>query len=194
MPDMILKPMTALGSDVALSETFGAITIAEKPDIAIASVALRGDAPVPTTIFGVSLPGPGGMASGEGVTIIWSAPRQWIVLGEGRAEQDFASEVKAAVEECSVTEQTDGFVCIYVISKNGPQPLQDLLTKLVNLDPARLSPGCATRTLVEHMSVFLVRHSETRLAILSMRSSAKSLWHALSRTAEFAAHAAAGRG
>ena len=194
MPDMILKPMTALGSDVALSETFGAITISERPDIGIASIASRRDVPGPASVFGLALPGPGEMATGDGISIIWSAPRQWMVLGDGRAEQDFASEVKAAVEECSVTEQTDGFVCIYVISKNGPQPLQDLLTKLVNLDPARLSPGCATRTLMEHMSVFLVRHSETRLAILSMRSSAKSLWHALSRTAEFAAHAAAGRG
>ncbi len=190
MPDISLKSMTALGSDDALSETFGAITISERPEVAIASLAARSDAPDPISVFGLSLPGPGEMVSGDGITIVWSAPRQWMILGEGRGEQDFASDVKAAAQDCSITEQTDGFVCIDLVSNSGAQPLQDLLMRLVNLDPARLAPGCATRTLLEHMSVFLIRYSERRVAILSMRSSAQSLWHALSTAAGFAAHRA----
>ncbi|WP_296374647.1 hypothetical protein [Yoonia sp.] len=48
---------------------------------------------------------------------------------------------------------------------------------------ARLGPGQATRTVLDHMGVFVLRSAHDRLAILGARSAAGSLWHAISGAA-----------
>ena len=58
-------------------------------------------------------------------------------------------------------------------------PILSVMAKLVNLDPRRYGPGTATRTGLEHMSVFVIRPAPGRLTVLGMRSAAGSLWHAL---------------
>ena len=61
--------------------------------------------------------------------------------------------------------------------------LERLRERLVNLPPATLAPGCATRTLMHHMSVFVIRRSDDCLTVMAMRSMAGSLWHALAQAA-----------
>lgn len=58
------------------------------------------------------------------------------------------------------------------------------LEKLVNIDAASFGPGHATRTGLDPMSVFVVRRTKDRLAILGMRSLAVSLWQAIGTVAE----------
>lgn len=177
-----LMAITALGGTNARSQSFGALTLRENPDVALASLALRRGTELPRPL-GLDLPPPGGWVAGQGVSAFWIGPDQWLIEAEGRAEEDFAATLRAAAPQASVTEQTDGFVVFEITSTAGGVPIRALLEKLVNLDVVRFGPSSATRTGLDHMSVFVLRRSETHCAILGMRSFAGSLWHALSAAA-----------
>lgn len=177
-----LKPITALGAEAPHSETFGALTITENTGLALASLALRRGAAQPVPM-GLALPGPGGWVAGQGLAAFWAGPGLWMIEAESRAEEDFARDLKSRVPDCSVTEQTDGWVAFEIVSSAGADPILRLLQKLVNIDPAGLAAGRAARTGLEHMSVFVIRRAEDRLAVLGMRSAAGTLWHALETAA-----------
>ncbi|MEM8732087.1 MAG: sarcosine oxidase subunit gamma [Pseudomonadota bacterium] len=171
----------AFGAPEPREAVVGSVTLRERMDIALASVALRADAARPAP-FGLTLPEPGFFAESESANAIWMAPGHWLIEGPGRAELDFAAEVESAAPGCSVTEQTDGWV---ILDLEGPEgDLEQLRERLVNLPAETLSPGKATRSLVHHMSVLLIRRSPDRLSVMGMRSMAGSLWHALHGTAE----------
>lgn len=178
-----LAPLTALGQSEPRHARFGALTLAERPDIGLASLALRRGTAAPQP-FGLTLPDPGCMASVQGVEAFWTGPDQWMIAAQGRAEEDFAAAVRQQAPGCSVTEQTDAWVVVEIVSEAGGAALLALAEKLVNLPPASLSPGRATRTGLHHMSVFVIRSGDTRLAVLGMRSAAESLWHALAAAAQ----------
>lgn len=177
-----LKPVTALGDATPRRLSAGALTLCENDAVAFASLALRRGTGRPAP-FGLALPGPGGWAAGQGVAALWVAPDQWLVEAEGRAATDFAATLGQAAPGCSVTEQTDGWVAFEIVSQAGPRPLEALLEKLVNVDPAGFAPGRATRTALHHMSCYLVRREAGHVAVLGARSSAGSLWHALATAA-----------
>ncbi|MDX2483954.1 MAG: hypothetical protein QNK42_09905 [Pseudodonghicola sp.] len=101
----------------------------------------------------------------------------------GKAEEDFAATTTAQGPGGFVTEQTDGWVAFEISSAAGEGPIRRLMEKVVNVDVAGFAAGCATRTGLEHMSVFRIRRAENRLAVLGMRTLAGSLWHALETAA-----------
>ncbi len=177
-----LAPLTALGAAAPRSAAFGALTLAENADLGLASLAQRRGAPVPVPM-GLALPGPGLWHAGNGLAAFWTGPGQWMIEAPGRAAEDFAAALKRAAPEASVTEQTDGFCAFEIASSAGPAPIVALLEKLVNLDAGAFGPGSATRTGFEHMSIFVIRRAEDRLAVLGMRSAAGSIWHALETAA-----------
>ena len=179
MTDLI--PISALGSREPAKLQHGVLTIAENPDLGLASLALRRGDCAPD--LGVKLPGPGGWVSGEGIGAFWIGPDQWMIEGQGRASADFLHQVSRLAPGCSVTEQTDAFVDFEITSQEGGAPVRALMEKLVNIDTAAFGPGRATRTRLEHMSVFIIRRAEDRLAVMGMRSLAGSLWHALQTAA-----------
>lgn len=183
MPD--LKPTAALGGETARGLHRGALTLEENAGLALASLALRRETAQPAP-FGLTLPGVGGWAANDRVSAFWTGPGQWMIEGHGLAESDFAAEVAAECPGCSVTEQTDGFVAFEIRSTAGEPAIVALMEKMVNLDPARLAAGSATRTGLEHMSVYVIRRAPDRLAILGMRSSAASLWHAIEKAVSYA--------
>lgn len=166
-----LIPITALGATKAATVTHGAVTISELPDMALASLTLRRGATAPHDLPGV------GQAAGNA---FWTGPDQWMIEGPGLAETDFAATL--AAPGCSVTEQTDGFSVVEITAP--VDTLHALMAKLVNLDPLTLSPGSATRTGLHHMTVFLIRRTDTVLAVIGMRSYARALWHALDEAAQ----------
>lgn len=173
-----LTPICALGGAAPQSRRIGAVTLTENADLGLASLALRQGGAAPQ--IGLALPGPGGWAAGEGISAFWTGPEQWMVEFPGRAAGDVAAQI--AAPGCSVTEQTDGFVAFEIAA---PEPqLLALLSKLVNVDPARFAPGSATRTGFHHMSVFVIRRAADRMAMLGMRSAAGTIWHALVEAAE----------
>lgn len=173
-----LTPITALGGTIARVETYGALSLAENPAMALASLALRKGQSVPSP-FAMTLPEPGKWTQSGAIGLYWTAKGQWMVEAEGRADEDFARVLKAEVPEASVTEQTDGWAVIEITSSKGAAPIKALLEKLVNLDVEAFTQGSALRTGLEHMSVFLIRRAEDRLAFWGMRSSTETLWHTL---------------
>lgn len=187
MTDLI--PLTALGTTDLRSERFSALTIAEDDTIGLASLALRKGQSVPTP-FGLILPAAGFAAQSGSTSAIWTGPDQWLVLGNGQGQTDFAAQVLAQTPNTSVTEQTDGFVCFDIRSDAGGPPIAALMSKLVNLPPETYATGRATRTGLDHMTVFLYRREEGHLSVLGLRSYAGSLWHTLATAAERLAQAA----
>ena len=173
-----LTPICALGAAVPQSRRIGAITLTENAGLGLASLALRRDGAAPD--LGLTLPGPGGWAEGAGVAAFWTGPDQWMVEFPDRAAEDVAALVAGPGR--SVTEQTDGFAAFEI---EAPEPaLLAMLSRLVNVDPARFTPGSATRTGFHHMSVFVIRRAADRMALLGMRSAAGTIWHALVEAAE----------
>lgn len=181
MTDLI--PLTALGATELRSERFGALTIAEDDSYGLASLTLRKGQRAPTP-FGLTLPQAGFAAQSDTIGAIWTGPNQWLILGEGQGQTDFAAQVLTQAPNSSVTEQTDGLVCFDICSDAGAAPIAAVMSKLVNLPPEAYATGRATRTGLEHMTVFLYRRDEGHLSILGMRSYAGSLWHALVAAAE----------
>lgn len=176
MPD--LQPTTALADKAARSFRIGSLGLEENDRLALASVTLRRGQAGPAP-FGLILPQPGGWTGGDGVSAFWTGPDQWMVEGHDRAQDDFAAELALQCPDCSITGQTDGFVAFEIRSAAGAPAIVSLMTRLVNLDPTRLVPGAASRTGLDHMSVFVIRRAPGHLAVLGMRSAAGSLWHAL---------------
>lgn len=179
MTDLI--PTTAFGTTTPRVVTHGPLTLAEDVTTALASVSLRKGGAVPA-LLGLTLPAPGQWVGGDGASAIWMGSEQWMILADNRADGDFAADIAAASPGCSVTEQTDGWVILDIQSTDGAEPILTLLEKLVNLDPAALAPGRATRTRIEHLGVVVQRMAHDRLRILGMRSAAESLWHHLELT------------
>lgn len=175
-----LTPITALGSTTPLSQSFGPLTLAENSDLGLVSLALRMGQAAPKP-FGLDLPQPGQSVSGESVSAFWTGPDQWMLEGPGQGDGDFAALVMAQAPGASVTEQTDGFVAFEITAETSDQ-IDRLITKLVNVDPTTFTAGHATRTGLHHMTVFLVRRADTRLAVIGMRTLADALWHALTST------------
>jgi sarcosine oxidase subunit gamma len=170
--------MTASGGDAAHVVTEGMLTMRENPGLALASIAVRQGAERPRPM-GLVLPGPGCWVAGEGLSALWTGPGQWMLMAEGRADQDFASSVSAIVHGCSVTDQTDAWAAFDIASNLGEDPILALLARLVNVDTSRFPPGSATRTWLHHMGVVVIRPAADRVTVLGSRSAARSLWHVL---------------
>ncbi|MER9074251.1 sarcosine oxidase subunit gamma [Mesorhizobium sp. M0904] len=163
--------------------SFGALDIGENPDLALASLALRRGATKPKAL-GLDLPGPGAWVAGQGASAFWVGPDQWMIEAEGRAKENFAAHLKETAPNFAVTEQTDGWIVLEIVSRAGTAPLEALLSKLVNIDFAQFGPGRATRTGLEHISCFVIRRSESHVAVVGSRSFAASLWHAVEMAAK----------
>ena len=172
-----LSPITALGASTPRSLSLGALTLAEDADMALATLARLGDAALPD--LGVTLPGPMGLAQGRDCAAFWMAPDQWMFLWPARAAQDMAGDLAHRAPGCVVTDQTDGFACFHLDAP--PALIGAALERLVNLDPARLSEGHATRIALHHQSVFVLRPAPGRLTLLPPRSGAGYLWDHLAR-------------
>lgn len=173
-----LVPITALGGSAQRVETFGVLTLRENASLGLASLALRTGQAVPAP-FGLTLPGVGGAAFSGPIGAFWTGRDQWMIMAENKAETDFAASLKAEVPQASVTEQTDGWVAFDISARDGAGSVEAAMRKLINIDPKALGPGRATRTGLEHMSVFVIRSAVDRCTFVGMRSYAEALWHAL---------------
>ncbi|MBR9763241.1 MAG: sarcosine oxidase subunit gamma [Rhodobacteraceae bacterium] len=174
MTDLI--PMAALGA-TPVRASFGPLTLTEEEGLTLVSLAL----PVgfDASVTEVPLPGPGGYAIGT-TSVFWTGPNQWMI--ETR-DLDATSRALAPLPDARTTVQSDGWVSFRITSEAGAAPLLDLVTKLVNLPADQLAPGRATRTLLHHLGCFVLRRSETEMAVLTLRSAAGSLWYVLSGAA-----------
>lgn len=177
-----LKPITALGNAEPMRRAIGYLELTEIVTTGLASLALS-RATIHASILGLELPAPGKWASSGEISAFWTGPNQWMIEGEGRGTNDFVRYLNGNVLQGALTDQTDGWVTFEVRSLADDHTLVRLMEKLFNIDLARFVTGSATRTGLEHMSVFVIRKAPDRLVVMGMRSAAGSIWHALETAA-----------
>ena len=179
MAEHRLKPLSPLGRPDPEATAIGAFRIAERTDVALGSLAARAGREAEVEALaegaGIPLPGPGRAAGREVWAAFWLSPAQWMVEAPFATHEDIVAHLKPIFgDAASITEQTDAWVRFDVTG-----PLQSLFERLCNLDIARMEPGAATRTLIEHVGVHMVRRAPDATSVLGPRSSAASLHHAL---------------
>ena len=81
-----------------------------------------------------------------------------------------------------ITEQSDAWACIEI---SGPQTYS-CLERICTLDlyHSSFEINSATRTLMEHLNVFIIKVTEEKFLLLSASSSAPSFWEAIQTSAE----------
>lgn len=187
MAEHSLTPLPALGGTTPAVVAIGSVTIRENPDLAMASVTTRAGGEkdllkAAKKLTGLTLPGPGGMAVAGDWAAFWTGPGQWMVTAPFGSHEDIATIVKSAVgAAASVTEQTDGWVRFELEGRD----CAAMFERLCNVDVHAMTAGQATRTQIEHLGSFLLCHAaRVQFSVLTLRSAAKSMLHAL----ETAAH------
>ena len=177
-----LPPITALGGTTPRVDTVNDVTLAEVPNVALASVAARRGhattcAKTLKTLLGTPAPDPGRAATGKDHIALWMGPDQWMLSADFDTHEDIAAHVKSYLADtASVTEQTDAWVCFDL---TGPR-INAVLELLCNIDLTRFDTGHATRTSIHHLGCFVIC-TDARQSVRSMgpRASAGSLHHAI---------------
>lgn len=172
--------LTALGHAAAEVVEIGPYRIAERFDVALASLAVRRGQDkafqAAAKKGGVPLPGPSSWAAEKVFSAFWTTPEMWMVEADVAAHEDIVAALKPAFgATASITEQTDAWVR-FDISGQG---LPALFERLTNLDLPALPDGYASRTVIEHLGVYLVKHRAEAVTLYGPRSSAQGLLHAL---------------
>ncbi|MDO8984223.1 sarcosine oxidase subunit gamma [Cypionkella sp.] len=180
-----LKSLTPLGHDAPITETIGAVTIAENIGTALASLASRlgreAEVASAAKTASIPLPGPGCAESATTYGAIWLGPEQWMVEAPFATHEDIASVLKPIFgETASITEQTDAWVRFDVTASDLPA----LFERLCSYDLRKAGAGAATRTVIDHLGCYVIARTETEVSILGPRSSAHSLHHALTTAAK----------
>lgn len=175
-----LQPLTALGRRDATTVTHGPLTITERTDVALASVAARkgrlADLTKAAQTAGVPLPGPATHQQGTPYSAFWVAPEMWLVEAPFASHELISEILKSALgDAASITEQTDAWVIFDLAAPD----LAPLLERLCNVDFPKVPTGYATRTMIEHLGVYLIKHGPDKARLYGPRSSAESLLHAL---------------
>jgi sarcosine oxidase, subunit gamma len=175
-----LMAMTALGAREAAVVTVGPLTITERTDVALASVAARrgrmADLAKAAKAAGVPLPDPARHQAGSPYAAFWVAPEMWFVEAPFASHEMIADLLTSALgTAASVTEQTDAWVAFDLSAAD----LAPVLERLCNVDFRTAPEGHATRTVMEHLGCYLIKHGPGSARLYGPRSSAGSLLHAL---------------
>lgn len=179
-----LKPLTALGKPAPISHDIGPFKISERFDVALASLATRkGMASAVEAAAGsggVPLPSPARFEKGAVLSAFWVAPDMWFVEAPFATHEDIVVHLKPIFgSSASITEQTDAWVRFDLHAAD----LSPLMERLCNVDFATAADGFATRTVIEHLGCYLIRHGKGDVTLYGPRSSAESLLHCLEVTA-----------
>jgi sarcosine oxidase subunit gamma len=180
-----LTALSPLGFTAPHKVVVSTYTISEVTDRAMISITARkGSASAVKTILTKILnqPAPevGGYCAGE-IEAFWTGQGQWMLTAPFDDHEDIvASFVGTFKGKASLTDQTDGW-CRFAIAG---QDINRLCSLLCNIDMRKLIDGKASRTSIEHIGCFLVRIADECLHIIAPRSSAGSLYHAISAAAK----------
>ncbi len=158
----------ALGGGTPSLVNHGPYTLAERGDLRLMSLAFSTGF-IPDHIAGAAAPKAGQGQFGGSFDVIWTGPSQYMVMGP-----DLTS---FQANEARVTDQSDGWITLDVLGGD----LDALLPHLVNLPPRALAPGGATRTLIGHLSAFVLRPEKGTLRLLVARSYGADMWHHIAR-------------
>jgi sarcosine oxidase subunit gamma len=181
----VLKPLTALGHQEAESVILGPFTLTERFDLALASVAVRRgrdkDLAKAAKTAGLPLPALMRAETGAPYSAFWMTPDMWMVEAPMDSHEDIAAILKSALgDSASVTEQSDAWVRFDIAAPD----LSPLMERLSNIDLAAQPTGYASRTVIEHLAVYLIKRSASEVTLYGPRASAQSLLHTIEVTAK----------
>lgn len=179
-----LHALTALGATEPAVHQIGPFRIAERFDVALASVACRNgreaDVAKAAAKAGIPLPDPARWQGGTPFAAFWVAPGMWLVEAPFATHEDISAALKPAFgEAASITEQTDAWVRFDLSAPD----LAPLMERLCNVDFPAAPDGFASRTVIEHTGCYLIRRGAGDVTLYGPRSSARSLLHALETAA-----------
>jgi sarcosine oxidase, subunit gamma len=179
-----LTSLTALGHDKPEVTTIGSYRIAERFDVALASLALRRgremDFAKRAKAAKIPLAAQSESSAGKTFSSFWLSQEQWMIEADFVAHENIEAELKFLFgDSASVTEQTDAWVRFDVSAAH----LQPLFERLCNVDLVLAPVGFASRTVIEHIGCYLIKRSATEVTVYGPRSSAQSLLHVVETAA-----------
>jgi len=187
VPNMSLTTLSPLGRTEAQIDEIGAVRIVEKVDTVLASLTQRNGSDrafkaAAKKLFKSPLPNAGLSVSGKAFTTFWSSPEQWFVEAPADTHEDIANILKGEFgETASITEQSGGW-CRFDVEGDDSV---SVLERLCAVDTATMQCNAATRSVIEHIGVFvLCRKAGQHFSLYGPRSSADSLHHALVTSAK----------
>ena len=190
MTEYRLNAKAALGQ--AGAEVSCARLVEETEMALIAMTTRNGKAQAMATAFkkhfGCPPPAATGAVSAGNMTVMASALDQVFVtaaMPPQKLEQTLAASFGACA---TLTDQSDGWARLALTGARAHDTLERL--SMVNLHPAHFAQGSVARTVFEHINVIVMRdkpkRGETlRYVILTPRSSAEDLLHALLESPPF---------
>jgi len=97
-------------------------------------------------------------------------------------DSDLSMLAQELATTAAVTDQSDSWVVLEVSGERSHDVLERICP--IDLHDSQFPDGAVARTMMEHLSVIVVR-SSNRFVLLSPRSSADSFRHALTQSADF---------
>lgn len=186
MPDFTLSPTPTLGG---YAQSFDGVTLAERADLAIVSVAIplgAGDAVAAAVrkAYGTALPAPGtSVLSADGKTRLIGLGPDQIFAVFAHPTPDANAVVNAALGGAAyTTDQTDVWVALDISGAHARKALARICP--IDLDAGAFGPDAAARTSMEHMGALIVRTGDDAFLLCSASSSAASFLHAVETSIE----------
>jgi sarcosine oxidase subunit gamma len=175
----VLKALTPLGHAAPEVTTIGPFTMTERTDTALASLAIRRGRAVDVTAAaaaaGIPLPPPG-RHEAQTLAAFWLAPEMWMIEAPFATHEDIRAHLLTLFHDAaSITEQTDAWVRFDLTAPDLPS----LMERLCNVDLRAAPDGHATRTVIDHLGCYLIKHAAQSITLYGPRSSAETLHHAL---------------
>jgi sarcosine oxidase subunit gamma len=175
----VLEPLPPLGHATPEVTTIGPFTLTERTNSALASLAIRrgraADVTAAAAAAGIPLPPPGRYQT-QTLAAFWLAPEMWMIEAPFATHEDIRAHLLTLFHDAaSITEQTDAWVCFDLTAPNLPA----LMERLCNVDLRAAADGHATRTVIDHLGCYLIKHAAQTITLYGPRSSAETLHHAL---------------
>nr|WP_281494115.1 sarcosine oxidase subunit gamma [Jannaschia sp. S6380] len=174
-----MAPLCALGGQAPRVDTTAGLTLTERPDVALATVAAhRGGEQAAraavSALIGADAPAPGRVA-GLGLRAIWTGRDQWLIEAPYDTHADIVPVLRVAIGgPVILVEQTDAWVRLDLTGDD----VVPVLERLSNLDHRQMMVGSGTFTTIHHLRCLLVRDAD-RVVLYGPRASARSLHHAV---------------
>jgi len=156
----------ALGGQAPATVRIGACGLTEARLAWLFSVA--GDV---ARLAGADVPGPGDLIVTPEAQAWWVGPGAWFL----------ASAVPPGLPDAAITDQADGWLWLDI---DAPVPaLNALFARLCDVDLPGLAAPWSARSVIEHHGVWLLCAEPGHIAVLCPRSSARSLFRAITTAA-----------
>jgi sarcosine oxidase subunit gamma len=185
-----LKETAALNNAVA--EADGA-TLREETGFALIAMTMRRDKAQTMTAafkkhFGCSPPGAKEAVTSGKITVLASAQGQVFVTAAIAPATLESSLATSFAKSATLTDQSDAWVRLVLTGFRATETLERL--SMVDLSPSGFDLGSVARTVFEHINVIIMRDKpkrgeELRYIIITPRSSAEDLLHALLESPPF---------